>query len=82
MIRQGSTVKLHISEIVTPLASTMPISPPILIFMKHSIRRLTIVVNALLRIEADAFRTALSIAGTGSSPVAFSWRKRFIRMMQ
>ena len=82
MIRQGRTVKLQISEIDTPLASTTPISAPIFIFMKQSISRLTIVVKALLRIDAAACETAFSIAATGVRPKAFSCRKRFIRIMQ
>ena len=73
-IRAGSTVKLQIRERVTPLASTTPRSAPIFILMKHSIRRLTMVVKALLRMEADAPSTACSIALTGSRPSFLSCR--------
>ena len=81
-MRKGSTVKMQRSEKVTPLESTTPRSAPIFSLMKQSIRRLTMVVKALLRMDEAESRMALSMALSLSFPRAFSCRYRFIRIMQ
>ena len=61
-ITDGSTVKIATRLQRTPFAKTIPMSAPIFSFMNTSAISPTMVVNALLTIDEDAFLRALVIA--------------------
>ena len=72
--REGSTVKVHTRLKITPLASTTPISIPILSLMNTSITSPTTVVAALLIMDGKARLIARLTASTGLFSPVFSWR--------
>ncbi len=71
-MNDGSTVKLHSRLHITPLESTQPRSDPILTFMNMSMRRLTMVVRALLNIERAEPCMARAIASSLPDADCFS----------